>query len=84
MNKNKQIKQIKEMLCESIGGKCYGYCENCNCDKQATALYNAGYRKRVGVLNWLCLLVGGKSDLTDEMVEAGALDFSGQGRGKKG
>jgi hypothetical protein len=36
------------------------------------------------ILNWLCLLVGGKSDLTDEMVEAGVLDFSGQGRGKKG
>ena len=84
MNKNKQIQQIKEMLCESIGGKCYGYCENCNCEKQATALYNAGYRKRGVVLNWLCLLVGGKSELTDEMVDAGVLSFEGQGRGKKG
>lgn len=36
------------------------------------------------ILNWLCLLVGGKSDLTDEMVDAGALDFSGQGRDRYG
>jgi hypothetical protein len=36
------------------------------------------------IFNWLRLLVGGKSELTDEMVEAGVLDFSGQGRCKKG
>lgn len=32
------------------------------------------------ILNWLCLLVGGKSELTDEAVEAGIVSFEGQGR----
>lgn len=32
------------------------------------------------IFNWLRLLVGGKSELTDEMVREGVLDFSGQGR----
>ena len=32
------------------------------------------------IFNWLRLLVGGKSELTDEMVRDGVLDFSGQGR----
>lgn len=30
------------------------------------------------ILNWLRLLVGGKSELTDEAVEAGIVDFGGQ------
>ena len=32
------------------------------------------------ILDWLLLLIGVQSDLTDEMVAAGVLDFSGQGR----
>ena len=32
------------------------------------------------ILNWLCLLVGGKSELTDEMVREGVISFEGQGR----
>lgn len=32
------------------------------------------------IFNWLRLLVGGKSELTDEMVREGVVDFSGQGR----
>lgn len=36
------------------------------------------------IFNWLRLLVGGKSELTDEMVREGVLDFSGQGRGRYG
>lgn len=80
---NKQVQQIKEMLCDSIGGKCYGYCENCNCEKQAIALYNAGYRKRIGILNLFMLLVGAKSELTDKAVEDGICDFSGQGKSRK-
>ena len=30
------------------------------------------------ILNWLCLLVGGNSELTDEAFEAGIVDFGGQ------
>lgn len=36
------------------------------------------------IFNWLRLLVGGKSELTDEMVREGVLDFSGQGRDRYG
>lgn len=36
------------------------------------------------ILNWLCLLVGGKSELTDEMVREGIISFEGQGRNKFG
>jgi hypothetical protein len=32
------------------------------------------------IFNWLRLLVGGKSELTDEMVREGAISFEGQGR----
>ena len=46
-----QILQMKELLCESINGKCNGYCENCNCEKQAEALYKAGYRKKSEVID---------------------------------
>lgn len=30
------------------------------------------------ILNWLCLLVGGKSELTDEAEREGIVDFGGQ------
>lgn len=30
------------------------------------------------ILNWICLLVGGKSELTDEAERAGIVDFGGQ------
>lgn len=79
-----QIQQIKEILCENNGGKCDGDCKNCRCDYQAKALYNSGWRRRTRFYNWFLLLIGAKSELTDEMVAAGALDFSGQGRGEKG
>lgn len=36
------------------------------------------------IFNWLRLLVGGKSELTDEMVSKDVLDFSGQGRDRYG
>lgn len=36
------------------------------------------------ILNWFMLLVGAKSELTDEAVMMGAVDFSGQGRDKSG
>ena len=36
------------------------------------------------IFNWLRLLVGGKSELTDEMVSEDVLDFSGQGRDRYG
>lgn len=42
-----QIEEMKNLLCESIDGKCNGYCVNCNCLKQSQALYNAGYRKQI-------------------------------------
>ena len=34
--------------------------------------------------NWLWLLVGGKSQLTDEAADVGICDFSGQGRNEYG
>ena len=40
------IEEMKNILCESIDGKCNGYCGNCNCIEQSQALYNAGYRKQ--------------------------------------
>jgi hypothetical protein len=36
------------------------------------------------ILNWFMLLVGAKSELTDEMVENGVVSFEGQGRDKFG
>ena len=36
------------------------------------------------ILNWFMLLVGAKSELTDEMVENGVDSFEGQGRDKFG
>ena len=36
------------------------------------------------ILNWFMLLLGAKSELTDEMVDAGILSFEGQGRDKYG
>lgn len=36
------------------------------------------------ILNWFMLLLGAKSELTDEAVDAGICDFSGQGRDKYG
>ena len=36
------------------------------------------------ILNWFMLLVGVKSELTDEAVNEGICDFSGQGRDKEG
>lgn len=41
MNKDEMIKDMAKVLC---GMECK-YCENCFHLKQATALYNAGYRK---------------------------------------
>ena len=36
------------------------------------------------ILNWFMLLLGAKSELTDEMVENGVVSFEGQGRDKFG
>lgn len=36
------------------------------------------------ILNWFMLLVGAKSELTDEMVENGVVSFEGQGRNSCG
>lgn len=36
------------------------------------------------ILNWFMLLVGAKSELTDEMVEECVVSFEGQGRDKFG
>ena len=36
------------------------------------------------ILNWFMLLVGVKSELTDEMAEDGVVYFGGQGRDKFG
>ena len=36
------------------------------------------------ILNWFMLILGAKSELTDEMVDAGILSFEGQGRDKYG
>ncbi len=36
------------------------------------------------ILNWFMLILGAKSDLTDEMVENGVVSFEGQGRDKFG
>lgn len=36
------------------------------------------------ILNWFMLLVGAKSELTDEAVNEGICDFGGQGRDKYG
>jgi hypothetical protein len=36
------------------------------------------------ILNWIMLFLGSKSELTDEMVDAGVVDFGGQGRDRYG
>lgn len=36
------------------------------------------------LLNWICLFLGSKSELTDEMVKAGVVSFEGQGRDRYG
>jgi hypothetical protein len=36
------------------------------------------------ILNWFMLLCGAKSELTDEAVDEGICDFSGQGRNAYG
>ena len=36
------------------------------------------------ILNWFMLLVGAKSELTDEAVNEAICDFGGQGRNKYG
>lgn len=36
------------------------------------------------ILNWFMLLVGAKSELTDEMVKDGVVSFGGQGRNEFG
>lgn len=36
------------------------------------------------ILNWFMLIVGAKSELTDEAVNEGICDFSGQGRNEFG
>lgn len=36
------------------------------------------------IVNWFLLVLGFKSDLTDEAVDAGICDFSGQGRDRYG
>lgn len=36
------------------------------------------------ILNWFMLLVGAKSELTDEAVNGGICDFDGQGRNEFG
>ena len=36
------------------------------------------------ILNWFMLLVGSRSELTDEAVNDGLVDYSGQGKDKYG
>ena len=36
------------------------------------------------ILNWFMLLVGAKSELTDEVVDENLVDFGGQGRNRYG
>ena len=36
------------------------------------------------ILNWFMFIVGEKSELTDEMVDEGLIDYSGQGRDEYG
>ena len=36
------------------------------------------------ILSWIALFLGAKNELTDEAVNAGICDFSGQGRDKYG
>lgn len=36
------------------------------------------------VLDWVMFIMTGKGDLANEMIEAGVLDYSGQGRDKYG
>lgn len=36
------------------------------------------------ILNWFMLLVGAKSELTDEAVDENLVDFGGQGRDRYG
>ena len=36
------------------------------------------------ILNWIMLLVGAKSELTNEAVNEGICDFGGQGRNEYG
>ena len=36
------------------------------------------------ILNWFMFIVGEKSELTDEMVDEGLIDYSGQGRNEYG
>ena len=43
-NREKQIEEMADILCEAKGHDCNGG-DDCRCVKQAEALYNAGYRK---------------------------------------
>ena len=43
MTKQEQIEEMADILCESKNHDCNG--EDCKCIKQATDLYNEGYRK---------------------------------------
>lgn len=36
------------------------------------------------ILDWVMFIMTGKGDLANEMIEAGVLDYSGQGRDKYG
>ena len=36
------------------------------------------------ILNWFAFLLTGKGDFADEMIEAGLIDYSGQGRNEFG
>ena len=65
-------------------------------DKRENVCYNRAYpkgneRKEVqkmkilkNILNWFMLLVGAKSELTDEAVNEAICDFGGQGRNEYG
>lgn len=44
MNDREMIEKIADILCESKNHNCNR--EDCKCIKQATDLYNAGYRKQ--------------------------------------
>ena len=48
MNRDKQIEEMADILCDAKGHDCNGG-DDCRCVKQAEALYNAGYCKATDV-----------------------------------
>lgn len=64
----------REMLTSSLDRQ--------RCNEEKKGRYKMKTLKKI--LNWFVFALTGKGDFADEMVEAGLIDYSGQGRDKYG